>query len=154
MRSGSTDRAHQRVRVLFLCTHNSARSQMAQAILRHVGGDGYEVESAGSHPGRVHPLAIETMSRRGIDLAGHHSKSVGGLAGRTFDYVITVCDAANETCPIFPGSPTRLHWSIQDPSAAPGTEAEKLAAFERAAAELEKRIIDLLATMNGAGAGS
>ena len=130
----------ERVRVLFLCTHNSARSQMAEAILRALGGGRFEVASAGTQPRTVHPLATETMARRGIDLARHRSKSVNELAGRDFDYVITVCDAANETCPIFPGAPSRVHWSIADPSAVGGSEAERAAAFERAANELTERI--------------
>jgi arsenate reductase len=128
------------VRVLFLCTHNSARSQMAEAILRDLGGEGFVVESAGTHPRAVHPLAAETMARRGIDLARHRSRSVEDLAGREFDYVITVCDAAHETCPIFTGAPHRIHWSTLDPSAIGGTEAERAAAFEKAANELTERI--------------
>jgi arsenate reductase len=113
---------------------------MAQAILRDRGGESFEVESAGTTPGRVHPLAVETMAARGIDLAGHRSKSVDELAGREFDYVITVCDAANESCPVIPGAVRRVHWSIADPSAAQGDEDERRAAFAEAAAELTARI--------------
>jgi ornithine cyclodeaminase/alanine dehydrogenase-like protein (mu-crystallin family) len=133
------------VRVLFVCTHNSARSQMAEAILRRAGGGRFEVQSAGTQPGRVHPLAIEVMADRGLDLGSHRSKSVNELTGKTFDYVITVCDGAKESCPLFPGAVERLHWSIADPSTAEGTESERRDAFERAAAELSSRI-DLLVT--------
>ena len=134
------ERAAPPLRVLFLCTHNSARSQMAEAILRQVGGTRFDVESAGTQPGRVHPLAARVMADRGLDLARHRSKHVDEFTSRSFDYVITVCDAANESCPIFPGAVQRLHWSIADPSAAQGTEAHRLAAFERAATELHSRI--------------
>jgi arsenate reductase len=113
---------------------------MAEAILRDLGGERFEVASAGTTPGRVHPLAVETMAARGIDVAGHRSKSVDELASREFDYVITVCDAANESCPFFPTAVRRVHWSIADPSAAPGGEGERRAAFADAAAELTARI--------------
>jgi arsenate reductase len=132
------------VRVLFLCTHNSARSQMAEAILRDLGGARYEVKSAGTHPGRVHPLAIETMKRRGLDLSRHRSKSVDELTGQAFDYVITVCDDADRRCPIFPGAARRIHWSIDDPAAAQGGDRERRDAFERAATELSGRIRRLI----------
>ena len=127
-------------RVLFLCTHNSARSQMAEALLRELGGDLFEVESAGTHPSRVHPLAVQTMAERGLDISGHRSKNMDRFVGRVFDYVITVCDAATEACPIFPGAPKRIHWSIPDPSAVTGSDSERLVAFERAAVELQTRI--------------
>ena len=132
------------MRVLFLCTHNSARSQMAEAILRHLGGERLAVESAGTEATRVHPLAIEVMARRGIDLTGQRSKHLDELAGHPFDLLVTVCDSANEACPFFPNATDRLHWSIPDPSAAGGTEAERLAAFERAADDLEARIRSLI----------
>lgn len=129
-----------RARVLFLCTHNSARSQMAEGILRDLGGDRFEVASAGTQPSRVHPLAIKAMSKRRIDISGHRSKHMDELVDQPFDYVITVCDNASETCPVFPGAPERIHWSIPDPSAVEGTEKERLAAFERAATDLLTRI--------------
>src|SRR5678815_3176398 len=95
-------------RVLFLCTHNSARSQMAEGLLRHLGGAEVEVFSAGTEPGSVRPEAIEAMRSRGIDISGHTSKSVQQFAGQSFDYVVTVCDQAKESCPIFPGHPEQI----------------------------------------------
>lgn len=118
-----------KLRVLFLCTHNSARSQMAEALLRQHGGDAVEVYSAGSEPGRVHPLAVKAMAETGIDIANADSKHLDQFVGQDFDYVITVCDRANETCPVFPGDPERIHWSFDDPSAATGSEEERLKAF-------------------------
>ena len=127
------------VRVLFLCTHNSARSQMAEGILRHLGGERFEVFSAGSQPSRVHPLAIRVMAKRQIDISGQKSKHMATFADETFDYVITVCDLASEVCPVFPGA-ERIHWSIPDPSAVEGAEREKAAAFEHAGNDLLTRI--------------
>lgn len=144
--SGST-----RTRVLVLCTHNSARSQMAEGILRSLAGDRFEVASAGTEPSRVHPLALEAMAARGIDLGGHRSKHLDELAGQRFDYVITVCDHASETCPIFPGAPERIHWSVPDPSAAAGTEEERRAAFDRAAEELSARLRGFVALVERQG---
>jgi arsenate reductase len=118
-----------RLRVLFLCTHNSARSQMAEALLRQHGGDRVEVYSAGSEPGRVHPLAIQAMAESGIDITDAESQSLNQFIGEDFDYVITVCDRANESCPVFPGDPKRIHWSFEDPSAATGSEEERLKKF-------------------------
>ena len=134
-------RRHDRaVRVLFLCTHNSARSQMAEGILRQLGGERFEVYSAGSQPSRVHPLAIQVMTKRQIDISGHRSKHMDELADQKFDYVITVCDIASEACPVFPGAPERIHWSIPDPSAANGSEKQRLGAFEIAANDLLTRL--------------
>ena len=118
-------------RVLVLCTHNSARSQMAEGILRALASDRFEVASAGTEATRVHPLAIRAMDEVGIDLRGHSSKTVDRLLAEPWDYVITVCDGANERCPVFPGRTTRLHWSFEDPSAATGSEDERLAVFRR-----------------------
>jgi arsenate reductase len=123
---------------------------MAEAILRDLGGPAFDVESAGTHPGRVHPLAIETMARRGLDLSGHRSKSVDHFTGQTFDCVITVCDDADRRCPIFPGVTERIHWSIADPAAVEG-EDRRREAFERAASELTARIRLLI---GGGGATS
>ena len=134
-----------RTRVLFLCTHNSARSQMAEGILRHLGGDRFAIESAGTQPRSVHPLAIQVMARRGIDLGGHRSKHVDALDHRVFDYAVTVCDDAKENCPFFPGIPQRIHWSIADPSLVTGEETERIAAFEHAADDLTSRILAFLA---------
>ena len=132
------------IRVLFLCTHNSARSQMAEGLLRRLGGDSFAVESAGTEPAQVHPLAIEAMATHGIDIASQRSKHLDELQGERFDYVVTVCDRASETCPVFPGAPERVHWSIADPSAVEGSKAEKRTAFKRAADELKTRIQHLI----------
>ncbi len=127
------------VRVLFLCTHNSARSQMAEGFLRHLA-PAAQVASAGTEMTRVHPLAVRAMARQGLDISGQRSKHVGELAGQTFDYVITVCDHARESCPILPGAPEQIHWSIPDPAAVEGDPATRLRAFEGAALELLTRI--------------
>jgi arsenate reductase len=108
-----------RQRVLFLCTGNSARSQMAEGLLRHIAGDQFEVFSAGTRPVGLNPNAVAAMAEIGIDIAGRRSKSVDELAGQQFDYVFTVCDNARESCPIFPGAGKRLHHSFEDPAAAP-----------------------------------
>ena len=121
------------MRVLILCTGNSARSQMAEGLLRHDAGDVYEVFSAGTKPTRVRPEAITVMREVGIDISGHRSKSVDEFAGQDFDYVITVCDNAKESCPIFPAKTKRIHWSIEDPAAVQGSEEETLTAFRRVA---------------------
>lgn len=117
--------------VLFLCTHNSARSQMAEGLLRKMAGDQYDVFSAGTEATRVHPLAIEAMRESGIDVSGQQSKTLETFRNRNFDYVITLCDRANETCPIFPGPVERIHWGFEDPSQAKGTEAQRLQAFRK-----------------------
>lgn len=103
-------------RVLFLCTHNSSRSQMAEALLRHDAGHRFESFSAGTEVTRVHPRAIEAMEELGVDMSGHRSKHVDELRGEHFDLVVTVCDSANESCPLFPSGTQRLHWSFPDPS--------------------------------------
>ena len=118
-----------KTRVLFLCIHNSARSQMAAAFLQQLGGDRFQVESAGLEPGRLNPLAVAAMKDAGIDISGNGTQSVFDLyaSGRRFAYVISVCDAASaERCPIFPGVARRLNWSFADPSAFTGTERERL----------------------------
>lgn len=118
-------------RVLILCTGNSARSQMAEGLLRHDADDRFEVESAGTKPGQVRPEAIAVMKELGIDISGCRSKSVDEYAGQRFDYVLTVCDNAKETCPIFPGHANRAHQNFEDPAAAQGSEQERLAVFRR-----------------------
>ena len=123
--------AHAKQRVLILCTGNSARSQMAEGLLRHLSAGNVEVHSAGTHPSAVNPLAIAAMRELGIDISAHHSKSVNEFTGQHFDTVITVCDSAAEQCPIFPGAPQHIHWSLPDPAAAAGDHAEKLAAFRK-----------------------
>lgn len=132
--------------VLVLCTGNSCRSVMAEALINHVGKGQYQAVSAGSFPaGYVHPKSIETLKRHGIDPGNPHSKSWDAFAGTSFDLVITVCDeAAGETCPIFPGKPQKLHWSTPDPAKAIGNEAEINAAFDNAFNMLKKRIEDLI----------
>jgi arsenate reductase len=120
-----------RERVLVLCTGNSARSQMAEGLLRHDAGGRYDVESAGVAPGRVRPEAIAVMREIGIDISGHRSKHLDEFAGQQFDYVLTVCDHANESCPVLPGQGRRLHRSFEDPAALQGDEQERLAAFRR-----------------------
>jgi arsenate reductase (thioredoxin) len=127
-------------RVLILCTGNSARSQMAEGLLRDLGGDQFEVFSAGIEPSVVNPLAIAAMREINIDISGHRSKSVDEFTGQEFDYVITVCDNAKEHCPIFPGSTQRLHWSFTDPAAAEGDEAARLAVFRRVRNEILQRL--------------
>lgn len=128
------------IRVIFVCTGNSARSQMAEAILRREGAGAFEVVSAGVHPKGVHPLTIKALGRVGIDISGAESKSVGRFVGQRFDYVITVCDRARANCPVFPGGSETLHWGIDDPVEAAGPEADRLVAFERAMTELAGRI--------------
>jgi len=137
----------ERSRVLFLCTHNSARSQMAEGILRSLAFDLVEAASAGIQPSRVHPLAIEVLAERGIDISGQRSKHVNDLVHERFTYVVTVCDQANETCPLFPRGGKRLHWSIPDPSAAEGEEDDRRRAFAAAADDLTGRIRGLLALL-------
>jgi arsenate reductase (thioredoxin) len=135
-------------RVLFLCTHNSARSQMAEGLLRHMAGDRFEVSSAGTERTRVQPLAIEAMKESGIDITGHRSKTVDELAGESFDYVITVCDRANESCPIFPGTSERIHWSFEDPTAVTGTDEQKLRAFRTVRDAIQQRLRMFLTVAN------
>lgn len=137
-----------RLRVLFLCTHNSARSQMAEALLRHHGGDAVEVVSAGNEPSRVHPLAVRAMAESGIDISNAGSKSLDQFVGQDFDYVITVCDRANESCPVFPGDPRRIHWSFEDPSAVEGSEEERLKAFRDVRNLLNMRLQNWLLAVN------
>lgn len=119
------------LRVLFLCTHNSARSQMAEGWLRRLAGDRHEVHSAGTGASHVRPLAIRAMAEVGVDISGHESKTLDRYLNQSWDYVITVCDAANASCPVFSGGRRRLHWSFPDPSKATGNEAEQLAAYRQ-----------------------
>ena len=123
-----------------MCTHNSARSQMAEGLLRHLAGDCYDVMSAGMEATHVRPLAIRAMEEIGIDISGQESKTLERYLGQPFDYVITVCDDANEACPFFPGASRRLHWPMEDPSRAAGSEKERLAVFRRVRDELRERI--------------
>jgi arsenate reductase len=116
-------------RVLFICTHNSARSQMAEGFLRHIGDDEFEVHSAGTEASEVRPLAIAAMAEIGVDISGQTSKTLERYLAEPWDYVITVCDDANESCPVFPGATDRSHWSFPDPSKATGTDVQKMAVF-------------------------
>jgi len=138
-----------RERVLFLCTHNSARSQMAEGFLRALAGDRFEVESAGTEETRVNPLAIRAMSEVEIDLGGHRSKTLDRFLDQPWDYVITVCDSANERCPVFPRNSRRLHWSFEDPSCATGSDDERLEVFRRIRDEISARIRGWLAERAG-----
>lgn len=134
----------QRTRVIFLCTHNSARSQMAEGILRSLGGDLVEVVSAGSEPGEVQPLAVRVMAEMKIDISAQRAKHMNQFVDQHFDYVITVCDRVREVCPVFPRDPVRIHWSFADPAAVEGPEELRYAAFQTTARELVTRIGYLL----------
>ncbi|HQZ96530.1 MAG TPA: arsenate reductase ArsC [Pyrinomonadaceae bacterium] len=129
-------------RVLILCTGNSARSQMAEGLLREIGGDRFEVESAGTIASFVRPQAIAAMAEIGIDISGHRSKCLDEFLGEPFDYVITVCDNAAENCPVFPGKATRIHWSFDDPADASGTEDEQLVVFRRVRDEIKVKLTE------------
>jgi protein-tyrosine-phosphatase len=134
------ERRTARARVLFLCTGNSARSQMAEALCEQLSGGAVSAVSAGSHPKPLHPNAVRAMRERGIDIAGRRSKHLGEFGRRRFDHVISLCDRVREVCPEFPGGPDLIHWSIPDPAREPGSDEETLPAFERTAAELCTRI--------------
>ena len=127
-------------KVLFLCTGNSCRSQMAEGLLRHVAGDRFEVASAGTHPHGLNPGVVAAMQEIGIDIAHQRSKSVDHFAGQHFDHVITVCDRAKESCPIFPGPSSVLHWSFDDPASATGTPEERAATFRRVRNEIAESV--------------
>ncbi|HQX55957.1 MAG TPA: arsenate reductase ArsC [Pyrinomonadaceae bacterium] len=131
-------------KVLILCTGNSARSQMAEGLLRDIAGDRFDVVSAGTLASFVRPQAIAVMAEIGIDISGHRSKCLDEFFGQSFDYVITVCDNANETCPIFPGRAKRIHWSFDDPAEAVGTVAIQLALFRRVRDEIKIRLSEFL----------
>jgi arsenate reductase len=128
------------IRVLFVCTGNSARSQMAEAMLRRQGSPPFEVASAGTEPKGVNPLTVRILAEVGIDISRARSKSVSEFLGQEFDYVITVCDQARETCPVFPGARESIHWGFDDPTAAEGSEVERLAVFRRILNEISMRL--------------
>lgn len=134
-------------RVLILCTGNSARSQMAEGLLRDLAGERMDVWSAGSRPSVVNPLAIAAMRERGIDISGQRSKHLDEFRDQPFDEVITVCDNAAETCPIFPGPARRIHWSFPDPAAAEGDEAARLAMFRDVRDAIEARLREWVASV-------
>jgi arsenate reductase (thioredoxin) len=131
--------AEPRRRVLFLCTHNSARSQMAEGLLRHLAGDRFEVYSAGTEATVVRPEAITAMAELGVDISGQDSKTLDSFLEEPFDYVVTVCDDANEARPVFPGARNRLHWSFRDPSRATGSDEERLGVFREVRDEILAR---------------
>jgi arsenate reductase len=130
----------ERQRVIFVCTHNSARSQMAEGMLRAWGGDRFEAFSAGTEATRVRPEAIAVMDEIGIDISGQSSKTLGPFMGQSFDWLVTVCDQAREACPVLPGVARQDHWSIDDPSGVPGDDEVRLAAFRGARDALRERI--------------
>ncbi len=119
------------IRVLFICTGNSARSQLSEALLGRIGGPAFAAFSAGTEPSRVNPYTIRVLGEEGIDWSAARSKSVQEYLGQPFDYVVTVCDNARQTCPFFPGRHVSLHWNLEDPAAVEGTDEEKLEAFRR-----------------------
>ena len=139
-------------RVLILCTGNSARSQMAEGLLRSMAGDRFAVFSAGTKPSFVRPEAIVAMRERGIDLSWHRSKSVDEYRDAAFDYVITVCDNANESCPVFPGKAERIHWSFEDPAAVDGDDETRLGSFRNIRDQIAIRLrtfVDNTGTLTG-----
>lgn len=135
-------------KVLFVCTHNSARSQMAEGLLNYICGDKYEAYSAGSTPTKINPFSIEALKEIGIDISPHYSKNTEDFSGIKFDYVVTVCDNAKETCPFFPGAKKNIHKSFEDPSRAEGTDKEKLNAFKKSRDEIKRWIIEFFCNDN------
>jgi arsenate reductase len=133
-------------RVLFACTHNSARSQMAEAMVNAWGGGRFEAHSAGTEATSIRPETFEVMAEIGLDLAGQWSKTTDAFRGQSFDWFITVCDDAHESCPYFPGVPRSIHWSVDDPSGAPGSPQTRLAAFRAARDDLRERVSAFLAS--------
>ena len=127
-------------RVLFLCTGNSCRSQMAEGFLRGFAGHEFDVESAGVNPTRINPMAVQVMAEAAIDISAQYSKAVDEISGKKFDYVITVCDRAREVCPIFPGEVTSVHWSFEDPAEATGSEEERISVFRRVRDEIAENV--------------
>ena len=128
------------IRVLFICTHNSARSQIAEALLRRDGGDRFEPFSAGMEATGVRPQTIRVLDELGMDWSAARSKTIAEFLDQPFDYVITVCDDARDACPVFPGATRTLHWNLVDPSVATGTEQERLSAFRQTVRDVEARL--------------
>ncbi len=135
-----TESAGSAIRVLFVCTGNSARSQIAEALLERLGGASFAVDSAGTAPKGVNPFTIQVLAESGVDWSKARSKSVDEFRDKSFDYVITVCDRAKESCPVFPDSHESIHWGIDDPADVAGTDADKLAAFRGTYRELGRRL--------------
>ncbi len=133
-----------KIRVLFLCSENSARSQMAEALMRHLSHGKVDVVSAGSHPSSIHPYAIRVMAAINIDISGYRSKHFDEFLNQSFDYIITLCDRVLEVCPTFPADPERIHWSFPNPATVEGTEEERYRAFEQTSLQLAQRIRLLL----------
>jgi arsenate reductase len=131
-------------RVLFICTKNSARSQMAEGLVNHDLAGEFQAFSAGTDPSDVHPVAVAVMGELGIDIAHHRSKSMDEFANEKFDYVITLCDQANESCPVFFGGTQRLHMGFDNPAAVPGSEAEKLSAFRKVRDQIREKVVGFL----------
>lgn len=142
---------YQKIRVLFVCLHNSARSQMAEAFLNHLAGESFEAESAGLEPGELNPLAIEAMKEVGIDISMNKAKSVFAMykEDKLYRYVIAVCDEAAQACPIFPGFAKNLHWSFEDPASFTGTHEERLDRTRRVRDEIKKRIEEFVQEQRG-----
>ena len=138
-------------KLLVLCTGNSARSQMAEGLFRQAVGDRFEVFSAGTKPSLVRPEAIAVMAELGIDLSGHRSKSVDEFLGQDFRYVVTVCDNARESCPVFPSETERVHWSFEDPAAVTGSQAEREAAFRSVRDQIAAKVRAFATSAAGAG---
>jgi arsenate reductase len=132
-------------KVLFLCTGNSCRSQMAEGLLRSLAGDRFDAASAGTHPAGLNRTAVAAMKEIGIDISHHRSKDASEFDGQRFDAVITVCDRAKEACPLFPGAKVMLHWGLEDPAEAPGSDEERLAVFRRVRGEVSDRIREFVA---------
>ena len=135
------------IKVLFVCTGNSARSQMAEGFARYFGGEQIKAHSAGVEPSRLNPVAVAVMQEKGIDISGHRSKAFDWDLARQMDVVITLCGHANESCPVLPPEVKRLHWPLEDPAAAKGTDAELMATFRHIRDQIESRVRDLLPTL-------
>ena len=131
-------------KVLFLCTGNSARSQMAEGLLRHLASDRFEVFSAGVKPTDVNPLSVKVMKEIGIDISKQRSKSIDDLSDQSFDYIVTLCDSARQSCPVFPGNSISIHWDIEDPAQAKGTEKEKINVFRKIRGQIKDHILGFL----------
>jgi len=131
-------------RVIFVCTENSCRSQMAEGFLRQLASDRFDVYSGGAQPTELNPAAVEVMKEIGVDISGHHSKDVALFLGNRFHYVIRVCDKVREKCPVLPGAVWYLDWSFEDPSSAEGTPSEKLAVFRRVRDQIERKIEEFI----------
>lgn len=140
-----------KTRVLFICTHNSARSQMAEGFLRHLYGDRYEAVSAGTEPSRVNPYAVRVMAEAGIDISGHTAKSIDAFDDQDFDLAVTLCDRAQKTCPVIPGARETIHQGFDDPAEAGGGEERALAAFRRARDQIGEWVKSYFGPKTGTG---